>query len=218
MADLVQQCDRFGAGIDEIGFLRPQWFQAKPDAAISDAGQGSAKGIGGVMEGLSTAGARRNAALGGRAKNHDRAAQIAATASQFHEVVGSPAAGGFIGGGHLETCRSGQQPMQADDGDTRFLGLATEESPPLGGDVRHERGQREGSNLQSIIAKIGNQRAGANVIPVCKSFIANCVTHGVANERGMFKVVSVRATKITTSGGVYPRCIPAGINPAARLF
>src|SRR5262249_39272311 len=76
--------DGFRAGIYKIRLRRGERFQTEFDAAFGDSWQSAGKGIKREIRSLFARLSGRDAALAGRAKNHQVAAQIPARAGQLH--------------------------------------------------------------------------------------------------------------------------------------
>ena len=127
---------------------------------------------------------RQDIALLGRAEDQDLAAQVAAQVQQGGQVIARPLPDFLVRRGQVQGQRRlGEQPVQADDFETVVLdGLAG--FPPLrGGDFRRRGGEREGSDLNPVIAEPAGDRADLGHRPGLEHLVAQSEFH-LLSRRG----------------------------------
>src|SRR5207302_622457 len=118
-----------------------------------------------------------NAPLGRRAEHHQVAAEVARAAGQLDEILGSPLPDGGIVRGQLHALRFGEEPVQTNDLDAVVLRLLPHLLPAVAPNVGDERGEGEGSDFESSVAKVRDVAANARMAPALECLVADGVFH-----------------------------------------
>ena len=121
-----------------------------PASAI---GPGPAERIDGEIDRLRSGLAGGDAALGGRTENQNVAAEFGAAAGQRRQIVGGGLAHGGVGRSELQSLGAGEEPVQAEQGQSAILGLPPQLAAPLRRHVGDAAGKGERRHLQAAIAQ-----------------------------------------------------------------
>jgi len=137
------------------------------------------------------------------AEHQHVASEVGTGIAECDEVVdGRPAHCG-IGGCQVQSRRFRQQPVQSDDLQPMRFGHGTQFTPPVQADVGDSWRQREGGDLDSLVAGLSDELALSFPAPVLKQFLADRELHRSVVLGGQECGVSWSCTTGGRSGAAY---------------